>query len=215
MIMKSLAAPILLFLLGSVSVVFAILQASLLAQGDIGAQNPMAVAYYFSMPLPIIIHIICGSLFNICVPLQYMSYIRTRFNTVHKTIGVLLIFSALGFGSSALWMNHFYPQYGGTGKYLGMLAHCAVVVVSVFYGVRAIRKKDIQTHKLWMMRLTAAALSPATQRVMIMPAVLVFGEEILTNFMISFVIVLGLVINLGFVEYLFLRTNRKMSVYSY
>jgi hypothetical protein len=68
--------------------------------------------------------------------------------------------------------------------------------------------KDIQNHRLWMMRAMAAALGPATQRLIIIPVVLIFGEEVVTDRVIGLLIWSGILINLAFVEYLRFREMR-------
>ncbi len=214
---RSWFAPILLLLLGFISVLFGALHLNLLGQGDVGAEHQMASTHYFNMPVPIIIHIISGSFFNIFVPLQFAKQIRSRWPKLHRYLGRCLLICALGFGFSGLWMNHFYPQYGGVLKYLGIAVHCLVLVVSLLLAYRAIRRGDVESHKAWMMRMTAAALSPATQRLFIIPTYLLIGEDLVTDVVIAGVIWFGLAVNLGFVEWIlrkkkasdFKRTSHK------
>ncbi|MDN4503899.1 DUF2306 domain-containing protein [Alteromonadaceae bacterium BrNp21-10] len=192
--------PLLLLLLGSVSVLFGVMQMSLLGQGEAGMQNEMATAHYFSMPIPIVIHILTGCLFNLLMPLQFFKLFRARFPVAHRYIGRGLVVCILAFGLSGLWMNHLYPQYGGVAKYTGIVAMCAVLIISMALAVIAIRRGDVTAHRIWMMRATAAALSPATQRIIILPAFAVFGQSVMTDWIIGGLIWLGLIINLLFVE---------------
>ncbi|SMF00397.1 Predicted membrane protein [Alteromonadaceae bacterium Bs31] len=203
---RAYVAPALLFLLGTITVAFGALQMSLLQQGDVGAQSEMASAHYFSMPIPIIVHIIAGSLFNLLVPLQFVAPLRARFPRVHRYLGGCLALCALAFGLSALWMNGVYPQYGGAAKFWGIIAHCCVLLGSLALALMAIRKKQVARHRAWMMRMTAAALSPATQRLFFIPAVVVFGENIVTDVVIGGVIWFGLIVNLVFVEWWLFRS---------
>lgn len=203
--------PFLLFLLGSVSVLFGVMQMSLLSQGQAGLQNDMAVKHYFNVPIPIVIHIICGCSFNVLMPLQFFSTLRARFPTVHRYIGRGLMICMLGFGFSGLWMNHLYPQYGGIAKYAGIVAMSAVLVVSMVLAFIAIGKGNITAHKQWMMRATAAALSPATQRIIILPAFAVFGDSVMTDWIIGSLIWLGLIINLLFVERLIYKAKKPFN----
>ena len=205
--LKAYISPALLFLLGTITVAFGALQMRLLQQGDVGTQSAMASAHYLSMPFPIVVHIIAGSLFNLLMPLQFVSLLRERLPRFHRCLGRCLVVCALAFGLSALWMNSVYPQYGGSAKYWGILAHCCVLIGSLVLAVMAIRKKQVERHKVWMMRMTAAALSPATQRLFFVPAVMVFGESIVTDVVIGGVIWFGLIVNLAFVEYLLFRSG--------
>lgn len=201
--------PLWLLLLGAVSIAFGALQVTLLSQGPAGANNDMANAAYFAMPLPILLHIIFGSLFNLLVPLQYVAQFRTRLPRVHRLMGRFLIFCALGFGLSALYMNQVYPQYGGLLKYLGIVTYVVVLTGSLALGIRAIRRKQVAQHRVWMMRVTAAALAPATQRLIIVPVFIAFGESILTDAVIAGVIWLGLIVNLAVVQWVIRREPQQ------
>ncbi len=209
---KTNVKPLLLLLLGSVSILFGALQVTLISQGPEGAVQDMASPAYFSMPVPILTHIIFGTLFNLLMPLQFMPQIRAKKPAFHRLLGRFLILFALGFGFSALWMNQFYPQYGGLMKYMGIVSHVVVMLGALTLALVAIRRRNIATHRIWMMRLTAAALSPATQRLVAVPAFLLFGESVLTDAVIAGFIWFGLVANLLFVEWILRKETRSVSL---
>ncbi len=73
---------------------------------------------------------------------------------------------------------------------------------SLFLAIKHVINKDIRQHRLWMMRAMAAALGPATQRAIIIPVFVIFGEEVMTDQVIGLLIWVGLLINLAVVEYL-------------
>ena len=199
-------APALLFLLGSVSVFSGFYQLYSLGQGLPANPSPDEALHYYAMPWPVALHIVCGTLFNLIAPLQFVELIRLRYSFWHRWAGRVLIICALGAAASSLWMNHFYPAFGGTMKYLGIVAHNVVLVGSIAMSVQAILKRDVLRHRAWMMRAVAVMLSPATQRVLIIPWVGVTG--IFNDAIIATVIWCGLLINLAVVEWL-LRSNKK------
>jgi uncharacterized membrane protein len=188
--------------LGFVSIMFGALQVSLLSQGEAGAVSDMSNPVYFTMPLPILMHNIFGSLFNLLMPLQFVTQLRAKRPQFHRLMGRFLMVCALGFGISALFMNQVYPQYGGIFKYLGIVTYCVVLIGSLTLGLIAIKQKRVADHRVWMMRMTAAALAPATQRLVIIPAFVIFGEALITDAVIATVIWFGLAVNLLFVEWL-------------
>ncbi len=191
----------LLLLLGMISIALGSLQLSEISQGN-------AQGSYATMPLPVVVHIIFGIVFNLLSPFQFAPNIRTNYPKFHRYSGRLLVVSAIPVVFSALWMNQYFPSYGGTLKYTGIIAYCIVLLGSLFLAIKYVMRKDIQNHRLWMMRAMAAALGPATQRLIIIPVVLIFGEEVVTDRVIGLLIWSGLLINLAFVEYLRFREMR-------
>ncbi|BCD95993.1 DUF2306 domain-containing protein [Marinagarivorans cellulosilyticus] len=198
--------PFLLLMLGSVSVIFGALQLYSLGQGLPPAPTPDQALHYFAMPWPVVTHIVCGTIFNLIAPFQFAGIIRRRYPLWHRWAGRVLILCAFGAGASSLWMNHFYPAFGGTMKYLGILAHNIVLLGSLILSVKAILRRDIARHRAWMMRAVAAMLSPATQRLLIIPWVGITG--ILNDTIIAAVIWGGLAVNLVVVEW-FLRHKQN------
>ena len=188
----------LLLLLGMISIALGSLQLSEISQGN-------AQGSYATMPLPVVVHIIFGIVFNLLSPFQFAPNIRTNYPKFHRYSGRLLVVSAIPVVFSALWMNQYFPSYGGTLKYTGIIAYCIVLLGSLFLAIKYVMRKDIQNHRLWMMRAMAAALGPATQRLIIIPVVLIFGEEVVTDRVIGLLIWSGILINLAFVEYLRFR----------
>ncbi len=206
--LKPWVATFLLFLLGAVSIAFGALQLSLLGLGERGAQSAMATAHYVSMPVPIIVHIVTGSLFNLLLPLQFARPLRARYPSVHRALGRVCLVCGVGFALSALWMNEMYPAYGGWAKYLGIVAHSGLLLAALFMAIRAIRQGDVACHQRWMMRAAAVALSPATQRIIVIPSISIWGEQILTDAVIGGLIWLGLIVNGIFVEWVAYQGRR-------
>lgn len=190
---------LLLLLLGMISIALGSLQLSTISQGQ---------GTYSTMPLPVVVHIVFGIIFNVLSPFQFAPSIRKNHPKFHRYSGRLLIISAIPVALSALWMNQYFPSYGGTLKYTGIVAYCIVLLGSLFLAIKYVMNKDIQNHRLWMMRAMAAALGPATQRLIIIPLVLVFGEEVVTDRVIGLLIWSGILVNLAFVEYLRFKGRR-------
>ena len=195
---------ILLLILGLISIALGALQLNSINQGS-------AEGSYITTPLPVVLHIVFGIIFNLLSPFQFAPNIRKNYPKLHKYSGRLLVVSAIPVAFSALWMNQYFPSYGGTLKYSGIVAYCVVLLGSLFLAVKYVMSKDIKNHRLWMMRAMAAALGPATQRVIIIPIFIVFGEDAITDEVIGILIWSGILINLAFVEYLQWRERRKNS----
>ena len=189
-----------LWLLGAISIAFGAVQLSIMATGE-GAQ--VGNGAYLSMPLPIWAHIIFGTLFNVLVPLQFAPTLRSRFRAWHRWQGRALALCTIVISLSALWMNHFYPSYGGVAKYSGIMVHGVILVGACALGIWAIKQRNINRHRAWMMRATAVALSPSTQRMVILPLYFATGE--MTDLMIGGAIWCGMLVNLAVVEWILWR----------
>ncbi|WP_019605489.1 DUF2306 domain-containing protein [Teredinibacter turnerae] len=188
--------PVALLLLGSISVAFGIIQSYLMLQPVGSDGNSGAESHYLAMPAPIVLHIIAGSIFNLLMPLQFAKPVHHRWPAFHKSLGKILALCVVSFGLSGLWMNHFYPQYGGVGKYVGVMAQSILLLCYLILSLYNIRRGRIDQHRAWMVRMVAAALAPATQRLIVVPSVVIFGDNWLTDSAIALVIWVGLLVNL-------------------
>ncbi|GLX77138.1 membrane protein [Thalassotalea insulae] len=194
---------ILLLLLGMISIALGVVQLNSISRGEAGNT-------YLNTPLPVVIHIVFGIVFNLVAPFQFVKAIRQKWPKVHRLIGRILTLVAIPVVYTALWMNEFFPSYGGTLKYTGIIAYNIVLIGALALAIYYVRRKKIAQHKLWMMRALAAALGPATQRLIIIPVFLMFGQEVLTDQLIGILIWAGLIINLVFVEIIHLRNKHEI-----
>lgn len=199
---------VLLMLLGMVSIGLGALQLNTISQGAVAGA-------YVDMPVPIVLHIVFGIVFNLLSPFQFVDVIRAKFLKFHRCNGVLLVLSAVIVTFTALWMNHYYPSYGGLLKYSGIVAYNIVMLAALYLAIKHALKQHIKNHQLWMMRAVAVGLAPATQRIIIIPLVVIFGEHIVTDLFIGLLIWSGLIINLLFVEFIRFKarshTNTKLT----
>lgn len=192
-----------LLLLGLVSISLGALQTLGLITAT--PENPgQTPAQYLETPTPILIHILAGILLNLLAPLQFASVIRMRWPQFHRITGRVLVVCVLLVGITSLWMNEFYPAFGGIAKYLGVTMTAVVLVGGLAWALAAIRQGQVHQHRLGMMFMTAAALSPATQRLIMIPTFTLLGE--VSDWMIGAVIWFGLLFNLTVVLWI----NRRI-----
>lgn len=174
----NIVIPSLLLLLGMLNIASGSFQLSLLAEGPTpeNLRGDFASPHYFVAPIPIVIHLMTGIVFNLLAPLQFVPALRRRFPQWHRRSGRLLVMAALAASLSALWMNQFFPPFGIGLKYLAILVFGIGSLVSLFFGVRAIRRGDVARHRLWMSRVMAICLAPAVSRVILLPLFVSLGE---------------------------------------
>ena len=208
---KNWLLPACLLLLGSINVLSGAFQLGTIQQGPSDVADAMASAQYFETPIPIVLHIVGGILFNLLGPLQFAPGLLKRRPRWHRLSGRLLVVSGFFVAGTGIWMNHFFPQYGTFLKYPGILVNSLGLAVSLTLALQAIRSKerDIQKHRRWMARAVAFGLGPATQRVFILPIFFVYGMEAISDLTIGVVIWVGFLANLAVVEWVFWRESRK------
>lgn len=124
-------------------------------------------ARYFAAPVPVVLHIVCVTLFCVLGALQFAPAFRRRSPGWHRRAGWLVVGGGLGAALTGVWMTLFYPHVEGDGALLFAfrLLFGSLMAACVVLGVSAIRRKDIASHRAWMLRGYAIALGAGTQAV--------------------------------------------------
>jgi uncharacterized membrane protein len=149
--------PIGLIALSVIPVIGGGLRISSLLGGHVTADN----ARFFEMPVPVLAHIFCVTVFAVLGALQFLPRKGTR----HRLLGRLVVVCGLGTAVSGLWMTVFYPKPPGTGALLtGMrLVVGAVMFAELTIALFAVYRKDFRAHRAWMIRGYAIAMGAGTQ----------------------------------------------------
>jgi uncharacterized membrane protein len=121
---------------------------------DIGFAKHMALT---------LLHIIPASLFLVLVPLQFVPAIRTKYLSVHRRLGRILVVSGLVIGTSALVMSY-SMNIGGPNETAATTLFGILFLFSLIKAYRHIRRKEVAQHREWMIRAFAIGLGVATTR---------------------------------------------------
>lgn len=118
-----------------------------------------------SFPLPLLVHIVGATLFALVGVLQFVPRIRRRHRTWHRRAGRVLVVAGLLVAISALWMTLFHEAQPGTGDllYVLRLVFGSAMAACLVLGFAAIRRRDIEAHRAWMIRAYAIGLAAGTQ----------------------------------------------------
>ncbi len=130
-----------------------------------GAEIMPAPARFVTFPLPVILHIVSGSVYLIIGAFQFSAGLRRRRPGWHRAAGRLLMLLGLTVALSALWMNQFYPRPADTGEllYLFRLLFGTGMILSIVFGFTTIRRGEVVRHRAWMIRAYAIGLAAGTQ----------------------------------------------------
>jgi uncharacterized membrane protein len=154
--------PIALVALGTVPVIAGSLR---LVELSGGAGAMPSDARYDASPLPVVLHIVCATVFAILGAFQFSPRFRRRRPGWHRRAGRVLVIAGLGVALSALWLNQFFVRADATREVLyplRMVFGVAMVVVIVL-GFVAARRRDFARHRAWMIRSYAIGLVAGTQ----------------------------------------------------
>ena len=146
-----------------------------------GAEITPENVRFFAAPVPVVLHIL--SVFPYCVlgAFQFSPSIRRRRPGWHRGAGRLLVPLGLVAALSGLWMTQFYPPVDHDGPLLYAIRMVAgsAMVLFICLGLAAIvrRRRNIASHRAWMMRGYAIGLGAGTQALTHLPYFLFEGIQ--------------------------------------
>ena len=144
---------------------------------DVGAPPEMLAdtSRFFVMPVPVILHVVCGCLFTLLGALQFSPALRRR--PWHRLSGRVLVVAGLVAALSALWLTQFYPHLETDGPliYWFRLAAGTGMAVLLVHGFQAARQRRFDTHRASMMRAYALGLGASTQMLIGIPWLVLMG----------------------------------------
>ena len=164
-----------LLMLSLVPVVAGLARLSGLASG--GGVTPENVRF-MANPVPVVLHILCASLFCVLGALQFDAALRQRFPRLHRIAGRLAAPCGIGAALTGVWMTAAYaipaelqgPLLYGVRMVVGVAMALAVIV-----SVRAVLQRRIAQHKAWMVRAYALGQGAGTQVLILLPVTLMAG----------------------------------------
>ncbi len=120
---------------------------------------------FASFPLPLVVHIVGATTYALLGILQFLPRFRSQHPAWHRRAGRVLAVAGLLVALSAIWMTLFYEAQPGTGDllYALRLVFASAMAACLVLGVAAIRRRDIQAHRAWMIRAYAIGLAAGTQ----------------------------------------------------
>ena len=148
-----------------------------------GAAALPSDARFAASPVPVVVHIVCATVFAILGAFQFSAPIRRRRPGWHRWAGRVVVVAGLGVALSAIWLNQFYPRADATREVLYplRLAFGTAMLITIVLGFVAIRRRDITRHRAWMIRSYAIGLVAGTQVFTLGIGGVIFGNGDLTT----------------------------------
>jgi uncharacterized membrane protein len=168
--------PLVLLLISAIPLAAGIARlVGLYGNPEISTEN----ARFVAAPFPVIVHILCVSLFSILGALQFSSTLRQRRTQWHRVSGRIVAASGIIAALSGLWMTVMYPippELQGDLLYLVRIFVSVAMLLSIFMAVAAVKGGDIATHRAWMIRAFALGQGAGMQVVVLLPWMLLIGK---------------------------------------
>jgi uncharacterized membrane protein len=131
-------------------------------------------ARFMAVPLPVVLHILSSVIYCVLGAFQFSTSFRRRNPNWHRASGRILIPLGLISAISGLWMTQFYPHpaingplipanFDGQYLYAIRLLVGAAMAAFICLGFAAIRRRDVASHRAWMMRGYALGIGAGTQ----------------------------------------------------
>lgn len=143
---------------------------------------PQQQAVYLAHITALLMHIVGAMLAILLGPFQFLPKSRSRrFLNVHRWLGRTYLVAVLVGGLGGLYMSRF--SYGGIATHLGFAALGVLWLFSGWKAYRHIRRREIESHREWMMRNYALTFAGVMLRLW-MPLSGAAGLEYLPSYMV-------------------------------
>ncbi|HKX29817.1 MAG TPA: DUF2306 domain-containing protein [Blastocatellia bacterium] len=135
-------------------------------QPPAAASNPAAALddVFARYPVLTLIHILPGLLFMVLGPLQFSQTLRKRRLEWHRRSGRVFLLCGLVIGLSALVMNFAMPSIGGLNQAAAATLFALFFLFALGKAFHQIRRREIASHREWMIRAFSIGLAIATIR---------------------------------------------------
>jgi uncharacterized membrane protein len=132
------------------------------------------------------VHLVTATAFVILAPLQLWPALRARNPRLHRHVGRAAVSIGAVMAASGLALVYASPDRPVSER-IFMTTFFLAYLAMLALGFRAALRRDIATHRAWMLRMTATAITPVTQRVMFPAFAVTLGIDGLESFWQIFV----------------------------
>jgi hypothetical protein len=139
-----------------------------------GAEVTVGNARFFANPLPVILHIVGATVYSLLGAFQFVPRLRRGRPSWHRIAGRIVVPAGVLAGLSGMWLALAYPR--PEADVVLRLVFATLMVGSILLGLRAILRRDVRTHRVWMMRGYAIGMGAGTQVFVFVIWALVAGE---------------------------------------
>jgi len=132
---------------------------------------------FAAVPLPVVLHIVCASVYCVLGAFQFPARFRGRHRGWHRRAGRALVPLGITAALTGLWLTLFLEPPPGDGDLLAAFRIVAGtgMALSIVTGFLAILRRDIGQHRAWMIRGYAIGQGAGTQALIQVPLAALVG----------------------------------------
>ena len=162
---------------------------------------------FVGFPVALVVHIVGAAVFALAGAFQLVPGLRRRHPAYHRRAGRVVALAGLAVTGSAFWLTLGYPPQPGSGDllFVSRLVFASAMLAGLVLGFAAIRRRDVATHRAWMIRAYAIGLGAGTQAFTGGVGEALFGTGAVSGDLAK---IAGWVINLGVAEWVIRRPGR-------
>ncbi len=138
-------------------------------------------ARFVASPVPVVLHIVGGSLYCVLGAFLFSPALRLRWPRWHRRAGKLLALCGLSAALTGIWMAELYTiprSLQGPILHVVRVIIGAAMATAIVLGWRTIVRRDVARHEAWMIRAYALGQGAGTQVLVTLPWIVVFGEAV-------------------------------------
>jgi Predicted membrane protein (DUF2306) len=131
-----------------------------------------------AMPAPVVLHIVCASVFCVLGALQFDSALRQRLPQLHRSAGWVAAPCGIVAALTGLWMtasDSMPAALQGPLLYAVRMVVGTAMTLAVVVSVSAVLTRRMAQHKAWMLRAYALGQGAGTQVLILLPVSLLVG----------------------------------------
>lgn len=192
-----------LLMLSLVPVIAGVVRVSGLTSG--GAVTPDN-ARFVALPAPVVLHIVCASLFCVLGAFQFDAALRQCAPRLHRIAGRVVAPSGIVAAMTGVWMaaaSAMPAALQGHLLYGVRLVVGVSMALAIVLSVAAVLQGRIAQHEAWMVRAYALGQGAGTQVLILLPVTLVFGAP--TFFVRDVLMASAWALNVAFAEWIIRR----------
>ena len=130
---------------------------------------------FLQYPTIVALHVVLGGVYLTLAPFQFVKRIRSRHLAYHRWAGRVLVSIGVVVGVTALFMGLVIP-FSGWAERVIIGVFGGLFLLALGKGFVHVRAGRVASHREWMIRAFAIALSIATMRMIFIPALLVAAD---------------------------------------
>lgn len=139
---------------------------------------PADALKFATTPVGLFLHAFGGAVFGILGPIQFAGVFVRRFGRLHRILGRVFVAAGALLAISSLRLLWAHPISSTPLLDWARLLAGLGLGASLGLAITAIRRRDVATHKAWMIRAYAIGMGSGTVSFIMLPIFLITGEPV-------------------------------------